>query len=212
MLPVPLSGKELDRVFKQPIPKYFTQAEVVRILSANAHDLRAYLVVNTLWKTGLRCSEMLSLKKEALDPYGKLLRVKTLKQGEKKKPYAGVGRRPKAEKSAKEVERILPIPDDLVTGLLAWIHSSENGAETLFHFSRPTAFRIVRKACERAGLDDSRAHPHSFRHAYAVHLLREGVPITILKELLGHSNIASTLVYLRITQPDKRAIFDQVQW
>jgi site-specific recombinase XerD len=43
-------------------------------------------------------------------------------------------------------------------------------------------------------------------------MLRQGVPVTILRELLGHSNISSTLIYLRITQPDKRAILDKVRW
>jgi len=38
------------------------------------------------------------------------------------------------------------------------------------------------------------------------------VPITVIKELLGHSNIASTLIYLRIVQPDKKIILDRVEW
>lgn len=91
-----ISGSEIDRALRQPIPKYFTVEEVRAILSANAHDLRAYMVLNTFWKTGIRCSELLGLTREVLDPYGKLLRVKTLKQGEKKKVYAGTGRKSKA--------------------------------------------------------------------------------------------------------------------
>jgi integrase/recombinase XerC len=55
-------------------------------------------------------------------------------------------------------------------------------------------------------------HPHTFRHSYAVHLLREGVPVTVLRKLLGHSNIFSTLIYLQVTQPDIKAMMRQVKW
>lgn len=206
-------NRELARIFKTPLPSYFSLPEVNAILSAVTSDLRAYVLVNALWKTGARITELLSLRSEDLDPYGKTLRIKTLKQGIERKVYAGVGRKSKGVKKTRSVERFLVIPDDLVVNLMSWLHSGEGGSEGLiFGFSRATAHRVVRDACYLAGFNDSRAHPHTFRHSYAVHLLRQGVPVTVLKELLGHSNISNTLIYLRITQPDIRAMLAQVQW
>lgn len=210
-LPAPISPRELDAVLRRPLPVYFSMEEVSAILSANAHDPRAYTVVNALWKTGVRISELLELKRGDLDPYGKSIRVKTLKKGLKRTPYQGVGRKKSPTSTERSVERILVIPDDLVASLLSWLHRQKD-EEKIFTFSRPTAYRIVHEACAKAGFKDERAHPHTFRHSFAVHLLREGVPITILKDLLGHSSIQTTLIYLRITQPDIRAVLSRVRW
>ena len=57
-LPIPIDRRELVRVFDRKLPSYFTRDEVNAILQANAHDPRAHLVVNTLWKTGVRVSEL----------------------------------------------------------------------------------------------------------------------------------------------------------
>jgi len=216
--PVPLNRRDIVRVFDRRLPPYFTRDEVNTILQANAHDPRGHLVVNTLWKTGVRVSELCALRKRDLDPYGKAIRVVTLKQGLKREKKSGPGRKPKPRPVSRGVERIIPIPDDLVAELMAFLHTSGNEEKNnslddlIFPWSRMTIHRIVKKACTLAGFDDERAHPHTFRHSYAVHLIRNHVPITIVKELLGHSNIASTLVYLRIVQPEKEIILRQVEW
>ena len=205
--------RELERIFKLPLPQYFSHGEVNTILSAATTELRAYVLVNALWKTGARISELLGMKKGDLDPYNKTIRIRTLKQGEGRQVYKGAGRKAKGTKKIRSVERVLVIPDDLIVNMMSWLHAEKNGSEGLiFGFSRTTAFRIVREACYSAGFRDSRAHPHTFRHSYAVHLLMQGVPITILKDLLGHSSISNTLIYLRITQPDIRSILAQVNW
>ena len=217
-LPVPVDTKDLVRIFDRKLPSYFTRDEVNAILQANTHDPRAHLVINTLWKTGIRVSELCALRKRDLDPYGKVIRVVTLKQGVKREKKSGPGRPSKPKKVSRSVERIIPIPDDLVAELMAFLHTSGNGEKTnalddpIFPWTRMTIHRIVKKACALAGFDDERAHAHTFRHSYAVHLIRNQVPITIVKELLGHSNIASTLVYLRIVQPDKEIILREVKW
>ncbi len=216
--PIPLSRKEIVRVFQKKLPAYFSRDEVNTILNSNTHDPRAHLVINTLWKTGIRVSELCALRKRDLDPYGKCIRVIILKQGIKHERKSGPGRRRKPRKVSRQTERIIPISDDLVAELMAFLHTTGNREKSnslddpIFPWSRMTIHRIVKKACKRAGFNDDRAHPHTFRHSYAVHLIRNQVPITIVKELLGHSNIASTLVYLRIVQPDKEIILNQVEW
>jgi len=70
----------------------------------------------------------------------------------------------------------------------------------------------VRRACGLAGLEDDRAHPHTFRHSYAVHLLRHGVPLTVVQRLLGHSSIETTAIYLAVVQRDVEEFLRRVPW
>ena len=75
-----------------------------------------------------------------------------------------------------------------------------------------TVFRTVQGVCQKAGFADVRRHAHTFRRSYDIHMLWQGVPITIFREPLERSGISSTLVYLWIAQPDKRTILDQERW
>lgn len=206
-----LNRKDLERVFVRPLPKYFNVEEINKILDSNVFNIRNYTVVNLLWKTGIRCSELINLKLSDLDPYNKLIRIQTLKTGLKNKRYLGIGRKSNSNKVKKIIERVIPINNDIVNSLLSYSHG-KNVNDNIFNFSRVTCFRIVKQACSNAGFTDARCHPHTFRHSFAVHILTQGIPITILKDLLGHSNISNTLIYLRMTQLDTKILMDQIKW
>lgn len=64
---------------------------------------------------------------------------------------------------------------------------------------------IVRTAAKRARIDKD-VHPHTLRHSYATHLLEQGINILIIKDLLGHAYIQSTMVYLHIAKPTDRIV------
>lgn len=210
-LPVPIGRRELSRIMDRELPKYFTSAEVKEILAGLTGRVLEHLIINLLWKSGVRVSELLAIRKVDIDPVGKSVRVITLKSGQKRIKYPGRGRPGRGRMIRRQAERVILLPDDLVHELTTYTHISGSG-ELLFPFTRQWIGKIVKRACASAGIEDDRAHPHTFRHSYAVHLLRSGVPVTVVKELLGHSNISSTLVYLRITQQDTRAILEQVEW
>ena len=80
----------------------------------------------------------------------------------------------------------------------------------MFDFQRNHAHRLVRKACELAGIDDERAHPHTFRHSYAIVCLTNGVPITTVRRWMGHRDLMSTLIYTEILAQDSKHFIDQV--
>ncbi|MHA2203816.1 MAG: tyrosine-type recombinase/integrase, partial [Candidatus Hodarchaeales archaeon] len=61
-------------------------------------------------------------------------------------------------------------------------------------------------------LDDERGHPHTLRHSFAVNCILHGVPITVLKEWLGHRDITKTLIYTQILAHDSRAFMEQVSF
>ena len=90
---------------------------------------------------------------------------------------------------------------------------TENGR--LFPIGRVRAFEIIRDAALAAGVTAPGArgiHPHVFRHSFAVHCLNQGVPINIVKELLGHASILTTMVYLRVVPADLRAFLARVEF
>ena len=64
--------------------------------------------------------------------------------------------------------------------------------------SRQSAWQIVLKAAERAGIT-SKVSPHVFRHSYATHLLDGGADIRVVQELLGHASVTTTQIYTLIT-------------
>lgn len=210
-MPVPIGKRELSRIMDRELPNYFTGTEVRDILGGLTGRVLEHLVINLLWKSGVRVSELLAIRKADIDPVGKSIRVITQKSGQKRTKYPGRGRPGKARLKKRQAERVIPLPDDLVHELTAYTHICGSG-ELLFPYTRQWIGKIVRKACAVTGVKDDRAHPHTFRHSYSIHLLRSGVPVTVVKELLGHSNISSTLIHLRITQQDTRAILERVEW
>jgi len=189
-----------------PLPKYYNAEEVRQILDAVKGDKELHLTINLLWKTGVRASEALQIRFGDLDPYQGSLRVVTLKKSRRKVR----GRKP-----VREHERITPIKEDLLAEIMTWAH--ERGLahqDYLLPFRhRNTLLAKVKKACRLAGFDDDeRAHPHTFRHSFAVHLLKNGVPITVVQSLLGHSSLENTAIYLAIVLAEAAQMVRKVEW
>lgn len=85
----------------------------------------------------------------------------------------------------------------------------------LFPFSRQNADKIVRSAAKRAGLiarGGRDVSTHILRHSFAMNCLTQGVPITVLKDLLGHASITSTMVYLKTHPVEAKAFLEKVKF
>ena len=193
---IPVSGKGLARLFDKAVPKYFTAQEMAMILS---EDLRqkeydSYFLCLFLWNTGTRVSEALATKVEDVDMMARAMRIRTLKR---KDGHV----------------RILPLQPSFIGELAIWINQKQlKRADRLFDITRRTAHTWVKNACHLAGITDERAHPHTMRHAFAINCLLQEVPITVLKEWLGHRDITKTLIYTRILAQDTRAFMDKVRF
>lgn len=196
MLPTIRSSKELDVALAQDLPKYFVRAEIDRILATVSDRPRDLLLMTMLWQTGARLSEMLDVKVRDVDLNICSISIRTLKR--KRKP-----------------RRVLPIKPEM-TGPIAE-HIVKNRLERediLFDIKQRRAQQIIEKAVLKAGFERERAHPHTFRHSFAVNCLlqTQPVPLTVLKEWLGHSNISSTLIYTKILARDSRQYFDNIEF
>ncbi len=194
MLPILRSKKDLTIAFSQKLPKYFHKHEIDAILDTVKHNDKYALLINLLWQTGARVSEILNLKVGDIDFHSKALRIITLKQ--KNHP-----------------QRALPIQGTLLGQLGAYIALKQLQKDAyLLKLTRQRAHQIIMDAVLKAGFDKERAHPHTFRHSFAVFSVLSGVPILVVKNWLGHSNIQSTLVYMQVLGSDTRNFYEGLQF
>lgn len=179
-------------VINKKLPRYFTPDEVRRIIDG-VENLRDKLLLEVLWQTGGRVSEVLQLTPGAIDFNNDCVRLVTLKR-------------------RALMERAIPAKPQFL-GMLAKFVAANRLQENdrLFPITRFRAHQIVRQACAAAGIGDERAHAHTFRHSFGAHLIRS-MPITALKSLMGHANVDSTLVYSALSAQDVRRHFETVQF
>jgi len=129
-----------------------------------------------------------------IDFHGKVLKLTTLKQRKKK-------------------QRVIPLQGYLIGMLGAYIAAKELKREDpLLHITRQRAFQIVKETVLKAGLDEGRAHPHVFRHSFAVNAVLQGVPILVIKNWLGHSNIQNTLIYMQVLGSDTKRFYEELKF
>jgi integrase/recombinase XerD len=188
--------------FKPPkiskrLPKALSIDHVMRIVNFAGTDsisARDKAVVELLYSTGARVSEIIDLNLNDIDSFsnseGLITTVKLRGKGGK--------------------ERVVPIGSFAVTAVNDYLARSRptlskvTTQKSLFlnqrggRLTRQSAWNIVAKAAQRAGLKDQ-VTPHSLRHSFATHLLDGGADIRVVQELLGHSSVTTTQIYTLIT-------------
>lgn len=187
------------------LPVYLTADEIHRLIASAVTD-RDRLLLWFLWVTGGRISEVLQARWGDLTESG--IRLPNLKQ-----TRHGLG------------EKHVLLPPEVLAGLREkaqdhapgeYIFSRRPGGRPI---SRVTAWRIVTQAAAAAGLYRRRrprearrpVWPHVLRHSYAVHLLRQGLPITLVQRQLGHRSLLATQVYTQIADLHAEALMKEVR-
>lgn len=194
MLPVVRSKKELSITLSRELPRYFTKPEMDRLLELVRDNQKKHLLINMLWQTGARISELLKVKVKDIDFYAKSIKIATLKR-------------------RKKIQRVIPLQDGLIGEMGVYTALNQlQGEDRLFTFSRHRAYHIIRTTVLKAGMDPERAHPHTFRHSFGVHAVLNGVPIIIIKNWMGHSNINSTLIYMQVLGSDTRQFYENLKF
>jgi integrase/recombinase XerD len=176
------------------LPHALTVGEIMRLLeqpdTSTALGLRDHALLTVMYATGLRVSEVCTLTSSNV----------SLKE-------AFVLVRGKGGK-----ERIVPLGRVAVARLTAYLQEGRPklaGAKPcaeLFlsnrgtRMSRGTVFVVVRRHAIAAGIAPDRISPHTLRHSFATHLLEGGADLRAIQEMLGHSDIATTEIYTRVTR------------
>jgi integrase/recombinase XerD len=175
--------------FERPLPRILEEGEVERMFEA-AEDraasgegatLRNLALLELLYGSGLRATELVSLPRGAVRPGQPILMV-----------------RGKGDK-----DRLVPISSRAQAAVSAWLDQGPGGTLWLFpsgkaHLSRVRLFQIVRQMAADAGIAPDRVSPHVLRHAFATHLLSGGADLRVLQSLLGHADIATTQIYTHV--------------
>ncbi|HEY7439462.1 MAG TPA: site-specific tyrosine recombinase XerD [Acidimicrobiia bacterium] len=190
----------------QGIPKALTEEEVERLLGAVTGDdpraLRDRAILETLYATGARISELVGLDRSDLDLEDGLVRVFGKGSKERVVPVGRAARtaleqylfhgRPDLERSS---TRMRVRGDPLLL-------NARGGRLT-----RQGCWEIVTAAGARVGLE-GRLSPHVLRHSCATHMLEHGADIRVVQELLGHASLSTTQVYTRVSPERLRAVYE----
>jgi integrase/recombinase XerD len=183
---------------ERPLPKVLRRSDVDRLFEAverrkgegGAAALRLAALIELLYGSGLRATELVSLPRAAIAPDRPFLIL------------SGKGGR----------ERLVPISDRARAAVAQYAALVPRDQQWLFpsgkkHLSRVRLYQLVRELAAEAGIPPERISPHVLRHAFATHLLEGGADLRALQLLLGHADIATTQIY---THVDSRRLVDLV--
>lgn len=173
------------------LPSYLTIDEIDKLLDItieNEFDARNKAMLELMYATGLRVSEVISLEFKNIDLTNDIIRV--MGKGSK--------------------ERIVPINDYAINALNNYLNNYRElllkNKQSNFIFlngrgeaiSRVGVFKIIKQECLKKGIEKD-ISPHTLRHTFATHLLENGADLRIIQELLGHSDISTTQIYTHLT-------------
>jgi len=184
---------------RRSLPKVLGHADVDRLFAVlerrcadpgRPEDLRAAALVELLYGSGLRATELVSLPRAAIRAGQPFLILK------------GKGGR----------ERLVPISDRALQAVERWRALVPAGQPWLFpsgksYLSRVRLYQLIRALGAEAGIPPDRISPHVLRHAFATHLLEGGADLRALQTMLGHADIGTTQIY---THVDSRRLIELV--
>ena len=182
-LPKVLSREELDRIFAEVEAR-------VELATPSPLDLRLAALLELLYGSGLRATELVSLPRKAIVPDRPFLILR------------GKGGR----------ERLVPISDRARMAVARWSEHVAEDSPWLFpsgksHLSRIRLYQMVKDIAAAVGIPPDRVSPHVLRHAFATHLLEGGADLRALQTMLGHADIGTTQIY---THVDSRRLVELV--
>jgi integrase/recombinase XerD len=181
-LPRPTSERPLPKVLDHGSVEALFRQIARRIEEAgDAPAYRMAALVELLYGSGLRATELVSLPRGAIRP---------------DRPYAVL--RGKGDK-----ERMVPVGEPARRAVAAYLPAVPAESKYLFpsgakHLSRVRLFQMVKALAAEAGIDPARISPHVLRHAFATHLLEGGADLRALQTMLGHADIATTQIYTHV--------------
>jgi integrase/recombinase XerD len=191
-LPRPVTRRPLPKILSaQEVDSLFTLIEQkLAVEHPSPLDLRLSALIELLYGSGLRATELVSLPRRALAADRPFLILK------------GKGAR----------ERLVPISDRARAAVAAWLAHVPAGSPWLFpsgksHVSRIRLYQMVKQLAAAAGIAPQRVSPHVLRHAFATHLLEGGADLRALQSMLGHADIGTTQIY---THVDSRRLVELV--
>jgi integrase/recombinase XerD len=192
----------------RPLPKVLSVAEVDKLIAVAREGLdaperppaerlavaRMACLIELIYASGLRVSELIALPKSAARAKEPLIAVRGKGDKERLVPISGPAR------AAMRLYRARL--DELAPGLATspWLFPAEGASG---HLTRQVFARDLKLVAAAAGISATRISPHVLRHAFASHLLQNGADLRVVQDLLGHADISTTQIYTHVL--DERA-------
>jgi integrase/recombinase XerD len=197
----------------RPLPKILSLAEVETLLetakdasktaaegSPRRRALRLYAALETLYATGLRVSELISLPRSVLTADDRVLTIKGKGGRERLVPLNET-----AQVALRAHLDALRADDEKGMGLSPWLFPSTGGQ----HLTRQRFGQELKALALAAGIEPARISPHVLRHAFASHLLERGADLRTVQQLLGHADISTTQIYTHVIEERLRRLVEQ---
>jgi len=187
---------------EQRLPAVLTADDAIRLMESprakkpEDHDtmLRDRAVLETLYSTGIRASELIGMNREDIDRHDSLIRIR------------GKGRR----------ERIVPVGAKALDAIDAYLGRLIGSSAIAAVFLGPSGKRLTARTVQRIlenhrkqlGLQQ-KASPHTLRHSFATHLLESGADLRAIQELLGHASLSTTQRYTHVNLDSLMEVYDK---
>ena len=178
------------------LPNFLTEDEMTKFIDSTSLEKtsgkRDKAILETLYSTGMRVSELVGLNVDSIDFIANVVKV----EGKGKK------------------ERLAPIGDHAVNAVRDYLNERKQKTGALFlnkNGTRLTARSICNITGKYIRLASLRSNisPHALRHSFATHLLNRGADLRSVQELLGHVNLSTTQIYTHITTERLKSIYDK---
>jgi integrase/recombinase XerD len=187
----------------RPLPKSLSEAQVEKLLEspdvAKPLGLRDRAMLETLYATGLRVSELVGLTLSQVSLTQGVVRV--IGKGDK--------------------ERLVPLGEEAISWISRYLAEGRpklvksRSTDALFTtarggpMTRQAFWHNLKGHTRKAGIDTKKLSPHTLRHAFATHLLNHGADLRVVQMLLGHADLSTTQIYTHVAQARLRTLHEQ---
>lgn len=181
---------------EKTLPKFLSEPEMVRLIEApsskTSSGRRDRAILETLYSTGIRVSELVGLDIDHVDLIGNIAKV------------AGKGKK----------ERLIPIGDKALDAIRDYLRHRKHQSRALFlnkggtRLTDRSVRNVINKHIKAISLAQN-ISPHVLRHSFATHLLNRGADLRSVQELLGHVNLSTTQIYTHVTTDRLKEVYDK---
>ncbi|MDG2417113.1 MAG: site-specific tyrosine recombinase XerD [Pelagibacterales bacterium] len=190
----PIHELDLPKQIKK-LPKILSVDQVDKLIKSSREDeslngIRLNTMIEILYATGIRVSELVEMKLSAMYAEKNFLLVQG--KGNKERLV------PVSENTEDKIKDYLKIRSKFINNDTEskWLFPSKQSSKG--HITRQRFNQLLQTLCVRVNLNNIRISPHKLRHAFATHLLANGVDLRSLQQMLGHSDISTTQIYTHV--------------
>ena len=190
----PIHELDLPKQIKK-LPKILSVDQVEKLIKSSREDqsvngIRLNTMIEILYATGIRISELVEMKLSATYAEKNFLLIQGKGNKERLVPIS--------ENTEDKIKDYLKIRNEFINNDTEskWLFPSKQSSKG--HITRQRFNQLLQTLCERVNLNNIRISPHKLRHAFATHLLANGVDLRSLQQMLGHADISTTQIYTHV--------------